>query len=162
VTFSSKFFHAYAPFPILSKCFVFFHITLIHFINQCIGLLLMKFALFNSFTFFHHEKRMASRGKGIHSFYLFLIVELGRDTLQYLQKFLQCIKYIILEFTPSTVLLSWNSFIRYQFCICIHVYMVFAQHLSSYTLPPSTHRTCSTLLFFNFVEEKTRNGIFAC
>jgi hypothetical protein len=38
-------------------------------------------------------------------FYFFIIV-LGGGTLEYLQKFLQCIKYVIFEFTPSATLLS--------------------------------------------------------
>jgi hypothetical protein len=41
----------------------------------------------------------------IYFFSLFVfIVVLGGGTLQNLQKFLQYIKYIILEFTPSTIL----------------------------------------------------------
>jgi hypothetical protein len=62
---------------------------------------------------------------------------------------------------------SWNSFNRYHFCICIHAYTVFAQYSLSYPLSwlpvpltganpplPHPHRTCSALLFFDFVEEK--------
>jgi hypothetical protein len=40
----------------------------------------------------------------ISSLFPFIVV-LGGDTLWHLQRFLQCIKYIILEFTPFTVLL---------------------------------------------------------
>jgi hypothetical protein len=36
---------------------------------------------------------------------IIIIIVLGRSTLQYLQSFLQYIKYVILEFTPSTALL---------------------------------------------------------
>jgi hypothetical protein len=51
---------------------------------------------------------------------LFFIVVLGGNTLWHLQNFLQCIKYIILELTPSSTLYlplppSWNSFNRYHF-----------------------------------------------
>jgi hypothetical protein len=61
---------------------------------------------------------------------------------------------------------SWNSFNSYQFSTYIHVYKVFVPYSSSYTLPhflphfhcsqlsPPPGRTCSVLLFFDFVKEK--------
>jgi hypothetical protein len=55
--------------------------------------------------------------KYLFFFQIFFIV-LGRGTLWHLQKLLQGIKYIIIEFTPPTILRylpyphSWNSFNR--------------------------------------------------
>jgi hypothetical protein len=78
----------------------------------------------------------------------FFIVAVGGGTLYHLWRFLQCVNYIILVFTPSTALLhplspdTWNSFNRYHFCIYKHVYTLFAPYLSSRTyafhllLPP--------------------------
>jgi hypothetical protein len=40
---------------------------------------------------------------------------------------LQYIKYIVVEFTPSTTLLPWNSFNRCR----VHVYTVFAPYSTS-------------------------------
>jgi hypothetical protein len=78
--------------------------------------------------------------------FLFFILVLCGSTLWPLQKFLQCIKYIVFEFISSTVLVyslspnSWNSFNRYHFCIHIHVNTVFALDSPSYPLsPPSSH-----------------------
>jgi hypothetical protein len=70
--------------------------------------------------------------------------------------FLQYIKYIIFEFTPSTTLLLcpphthththththfWNTSNKYHFCIYIYVNTLFALYSSSYSfpLPTSAH-----------------------
>jgi hypothetical protein len=71
------------------------------------------------------------------SVYIFyFIVELGRGTLWHLQRFLQYIKYIILEFALSTIFLLSppspdlrNTFNKYLFSIYIHLYTVFAPYL---------------------------------
>jgi hypothetical protein len=66
---------------------------------------------------------------------------------------------------------SWNSFNMFHFSIHIHDYIVFALYSPSHKLSPppppsywyhtpSLGRTCSALLFSNFVNEK--NDIFAC
>jgi hypothetical protein len=106
-------------------------------------------------------------------FFFFLIVVLCRGTLWHLQKFLQCIKYITLEFPPSTSLShcppipgSVSTGIIFAF-ICMFIHCLhfihpptpfpttspshWCQHPST---PPS--RTCSALLFSYFVEEKCR------
>jgi hypothetical protein len=55
----------------------------------------------------------------MYCYLFFIVVVLGGGILEYLQRFLQCIKYIILELTPLTVLFhppfpdSWNSFNRF-------------------------------------------------
>jgi hypothetical protein len=85
-------------------------------------------------------------------FYLFIFfVELSWGTLWHLQKSLQYIKYIILEFHPSTFILlsfillshhSWNNYKRNNFSIYITVYTVFVLCSPSYILslpPPTPH-----------------------
>jgi hypothetical protein len=66
---------------------------------------------------------------------------------------------------------SWNSFNRYHFSICIHVYMVFALCSSSYTLPhilppPTGTNLLRQDLFYPpvlwFCKTNKQNDIFAC
>jgi hypothetical protein len=78
-----------------------------------------------------------------------------------LQKLLQ---YIVVEFTPP----SFSFILRFPgivstglFSIFIHVYTVFATYSPFYTLSPPPPlgtnlpgRTCSSLLFSDFVKEK--------
>jgi hypothetical protein len=73
-----------------------------------------------------------------YSIFLFIIA-MGGSTLWHLHKLLQCIKYIIFEFTPSTIYLhllpapnSWSNFNRDHFCIYLHVIL----YVKSYTLYP--------------------------
>jgi hypothetical protein len=108
-----------------------------------------------------------------HFIYLFFIIVLGRGILWHLQKFLWYINIPYLNSPPpsfSFVLHSWNSFNRYLFSIYIHVYTVFVPYSHSHTLspsPPPSHcyqspprRTCSALLFCNFVNEKQMTVLF--
>jgi hypothetical protein len=79
-----------------------------------------------------------------------------------LQKFLQCIKNIILELTLSAALVqppipgtvSTGIIFAFTF-ICIHYC-----HLPPTTilLPLPLGSTCSTLLFSDFIEEKTKDN----
>jgi hypothetical protein len=122
------------------------------------------------FFIFAHQLELFQIG-GVFFNHLLLfkknIVVLGGDTFCHLQKFLQYIKYITLEFTPPSFffilssLHSWNNFNRGYFSIYIHLYPVFALYSSSflYLLPPRTGakslgRTCSAFLISDFVKEK--------
>jgi hypothetical protein len=96
------------------------------------------------------------------NFFLFLIiVVLGRGTLEYLQMFLQHMKYIMCEFTPSTAVfhpsLPW---FRQQSQQVIFLHTLTSVYIICTTFPPHypsapLGRTCSAPLFFNFREEKT-------
>jgi hypothetical protein len=83
--------------------------------------------------------------------YNFCIV-LGRGTLWHLRKFLQYIKYVILNSCPPSFfsilppLHSCNSFNRYHFSIYIHVYTVF----SLYSPPPKHIHCFPSLVGANF------------
>jgi hypothetical protein len=93
---------------------------------------------------------------GVFDFSSFLcfsfIVVLSGGTLWHFQRLLQCIKCIILEFTPSTTTLyppsldSWNSFNRYHFCIYMHVYTFFC---TIFTLLPPFSTTSFLPLVLN-------------
>jgi hypothetical protein len=86
-------------------------------------------------------------------FFLFIAV-LGGGTLQHLQRFFQCIKYIILEFTPllhspppisgtvSTSIIFAFTYICTHYLHCTHPPTLFPT-------PPQRN------LFSNFLEEKT-------
>jgi hypothetical protein len=72
----------------------------------------------------------------------------GWGTLYYLQRFLKCIKYIILESHPPLLSLipssnSWNSFSRYHFSstyMCMH-YLLHI-HPPTLSLPPLPSLWC--------------------
>jgi hypothetical protein len=91
----------------------------------------------------------------------------------HLQKFLQCTKYITFEFTPpllsfippplvpvtvSTSIIFAFTYMYTNYFHCIHPPVLFPYHLPLPLVPTPTaalpSRTCSALLFSNFVEEK--------
>jgi hypothetical protein len=76
-------------------------------------------------------------------FFIFIIV-LGMGTLWHLQKFLQCVKYIKLEFGPSTCIeilncwshhkkgtkVEWRKIEEMNIRVIIHIYMEISQRTS--------------------------------
>jgi hypothetical protein len=119
------------------------------------------------------SKMSNAGGMTIPDFYnilLYYILYLG-SLLHYKaeQNFVQYIKYIIVKLTTNTFLTlssphSWYSSTHIIFVIYIHVYTVFAPYSPSHALSPPpllSHfhhaipgRTCSALLFLNFVKDK--------
>jgi hypothetical protein len=92
----------------------------------------------------------------------FFIVVLGRWYIVVLTKVLKMYQIYHTWIYPLHLLFPhfWNSYNRYHFSKYIHVYTIFAPYSLSYTtssLPLGINtpdRTCSTLLFSNFVEKK--------
>jgi hypothetical protein len=93
-----------------------------------------------------------------HTFYLYQ----GRILL--LQKFLQYIKYIIVELTPlhhcplSSPSHSWSSLDRFHLSIYIHVCTVFALYSLTYTL----FHLLSTLTGSNPPDKTVPFALFSC
>jgi hypothetical protein len=110
-------------------------------------------------------------------FLFYCIVVKGRGTLQHLQRFLQYVKYIILEFTLSTILLyplypssrnSFNSFNSFHLHSYRHSICTILTLLQSFPMSPpptplimtSPGRTYSALLFSNFIKERKKKCHF--
>jgi hypothetical protein len=108
----------------------------------------------------------------------FFIVVLDGSTLWHLQKFLQCIKYIILNSRPpplsfiplSPPFLEWFQQVSFlHLHTCIYIFCTVFTLLSPFPIispllliptPCPPGRTCSTFLFSNFVEEKREKLTF--
>jgi hypothetical protein len=97
------------------------------------------------------------------------IVVLGGDTLGYLQKFLQYIKYVIIEFIPFVALFhppsseSQNILNRYNFYIYLHVYTLFTP--PSLLVPPNLWAepfppACSLILYKKRIKDNKKNVAF--
>jgi hypothetical protein len=83
------------------------------------------------FTLHNRLSAAYSRGHCLFIFIYLLFYCCAACTLWDLQKFLQYVKYLIVEFTPPSFSFipfphSWNSFNRSYFSIYIHVYTIFA------------------------------------
>jgi hypothetical protein len=80
----------------------------------------------------------------------FFISVLCGGTLEYLQKFLQCIKYIIFEFAPYAALFqNPHPPPRYPRRVSTGIIFAFTYMCIHYLHPPS-----SALFFANFLKEK--------
>jgi hypothetical protein len=99
-------------------------------------------------------------------FFFSFVVALAGGKLWRLQRFLQCIKYIILEYTPFLEWFQRVSLLHLR--TCVHIFCTAFTLLPPFpttSLPQlvptlSPGRTCSAVLFSKFGEQKKIKGIW--